>query len=387
MPRTSTAPVPVITVTDLYHPPEDPGDNFDLVMPYGLDRVDLRAIILDASTEKRESVREGVPGYPGPRDPGIIPIAQLNAIFGRRVPWGISPIARMRSLDDPMLDLPRFQQEGPELLMDTLRASSEPVHIMSFGSARPIAVAFNRDPDLLREKVARIHLSAGSTTLDYLEWNIYLDPLAARRVVGSGLPLSLYPCADAIDCFSLDPRNTVWWLEDLAWIETLHPAIRRYLHYGLGGSTRIDFLRALDEDAPADVVARVSARRHAVWETAAWLEVSGSDLVRHPEGDHEIVARDEVLPGDTVLTGAQDACEATPHPSGLYTFRPLPDGTPSTTTIFRRGDPLEYERAMQEALPRLYRSFEPPGWAGSLTGPLRDSPPAHYAGPLPAETR
>lgn len=374
-------PTPVVVVTDLYLPPEDPGDNFDLLFPFASERVDLRAVILDVSIEKRESVREGVIGYPGPRDPGVIPLAQLNALFGTRVPWGISPFARMRSLDDEMRDVPAFQQQGPELLLETLRASSEPVHIMSFGSARPIAVAFNRDPELMREKVAAVHLSAGSTTLDYLEWNIYLDPIAARRVVDSGLPLALYPCASDVDCYTLDAHNTVWWLEDLAWIEQMHPALRRYLLYGLGGETRIDFLRALDEDPSPAVARRVYERRHAVWETAAWMIVSGSALVRRADGTHRIIDAAEVAADDEVITNELVPARARTHETGLYTFETdvvADDGV----RIFRRDDPEQYERALQEALPALYCGFVPPGWQGSTTGTLRDPQPHTYAGPL-----
>lgn len=372
---------PVIVVTDLYLPPEDPGDNFDLVFPFASERVDLRAVILDVSIEKRESVREGVIGYPGPRDPGIIPVAQLNAVFGTRVPSGISPFARMRSLDDRMRDVPAFQQQGPELILETLRAADEPVHIMSFGSARPIAVAFNRDPDLMHEKVARVHLSAGSTTLDYLEWNIYLDPIAARRVVDSGLPLALYPCASAIDCYTPDQHNTVWWLEDLAWIRGMHPALRRYLLYGLGGEPRVDFLRALDEDPTAEVADRVYERRHAVWETAAWMIASGSALVRRADGSHRIIGREEVRHDDTLIRNDLVPARARTYPSGLYTFdtEDVPD---ERVQVFRRDDPAEYERALQEALPELYCGFMPPAWQGSTTGSQRDPAPRTYAGPL-----
>lgn len=374
-------PTPVIVVTDLYLPPEDPGDNFDLVFPFASERIDLRAVILDVSIEKRESVREGVIGYPGPRDPGIIPVAQLNALFGTRVPHGISPFARMRSLDDEMRDVPAFQQQGPELLLGTLRASSEPVHIMSFGSARPIAVAFNRDPELMREKVATVHLSAGSTTLDYLEWNVYLDPIAARRVVDSGLPLALYPCASAVDCYTLDEHNTVWWLEDLAWIAHMHPALRRYLLYGLGGESRIDFLRALDEDPAPEAAHRVYERRHAVWETAAWLIVSGSALVRRADGTHRIVARADVAAGDVEIANELVPAVARTHESGLYTFETHATGD-DRVRVFRRDDPAEYERALQEALPALYCGFTPPAWQGSTAGTLRDPEPRTYAGPL-----
>lgn len=376
-------PIPVIVVTDLYLPPEDPGDNFDLVFPFASDLVDLRAVILDVSIEKRESVREGVIGYPGPRDPGIIPVAQLNALFGTRVPHGISPFARMRSLDDEMRDVPPFQQQGPELLLETLRASNEPVHIMSFGSARPIAVAFNRDPELMREKVATVHLSAGSTTLDYLEWNVYLDPIAARRVVDSGLPLALYPCASAVDCYTPDEHNTVWWLEDLAWIAHMHPALRRYLLYGLGGESRIDFLRALDEDPAPEAAQRVYERRHAVWETAAWMIVSGSALVRRSDGTHRIVARTEFAAGDVEIANELVPARAQTHESGLYTFETDSIGD-DRVRVFRRDDPEQYERALQEALPALYCGFTPPAWQGSTAGTLRDPEPRTYAGPLNA---
>ncbi|MFJ8895553.1 hypothetical protein ACIRCZ_13270 [Leifsonia sp. NPDC102414] len=345
----------------------------------------LRGVILDASIEKREAVVGGVDGYPGPRDPGIIPVSQLNAVFGTNVPFGTAPFARMRALDDTMEDVPAFQQTGIDLLLGLLAESAEPVHLMCFGSARPLAVAFNRDPGLLREKVARVHLSAGSTSLDYLEWNVYLDPIAMCRVVESGLPLALYPCATGVDCYSYDTHNTYWRFSDLRWIEDLHPALRRYLLYGLGRSSRIDFLRALDEEPPESLKADVYGRQHAVWETAAWMLVSDSELVRHHDGTYEIVGRESVVASDAVILNRQVPCVVDSHPTGLYTFSVTDgDGDGARATVFERGDPAEYERALQEALPRLYQSFAPSAasWQGTTTGLREDGLPRTYAGPL-----
>ena len=50
------ASIPVIDSTDLYHPPQDPGDNVDLIMPFALPEIDLRAVILDATEEFRQLV-------------------------------------------------------------------------------------------------------------------------------------------------------------------------------------------------------------------------------------------------------------------------------------------------------------------------------------------
>jgi pyrimidine-specific ribonucleoside hydrolase len=374
---------PVIVVTDLYHPPEDPGDNVDIVLPFGSDRIDLRGIVLDAQLEKREDIARGVDGFPGPRDPGIIPVAQLNAIFGTQVPHGIGPFARMRSLTDRMDDIPAFQQTGVDLILRLLRESDEPVHLMSFGSARTIAVAFNREPELMRSRVARVHLSAGSSAPTYLEWNVYLDPLAVRRVVDSGLRLALYPCATGEDCYAADRHNTFWRLDDLAWVEGMHPALRRYLLYALSRSDRLDFLRVLDEEPAEAVKERVYARSHSVWETAAWLVVMGCAVVRHPAGDHEIVPAADVSDDDIVIPNRLVDCVATSREDGLYAFAPTGRETGSTTTVFEREDPAEYERALQEALPRLYRSFAPAAWQGSVAGPLRDAVPRTYAGRLP----
>ena len=101
----------------------------------------------------------------------------------------------MKSPQDKMLDIPAFQQQGVELILKVLRESKEPVSILSFGSARPIAVAYNRDPKLFHAKVKRIHLSAGASSPDYLEWNVGLDPNAIVCLLRSDLPVAIYPCA------------------------------------------------------------------------------------------------------------------------------------------------------------------------------------------------
>ena len=39
--------IPVVVITDLYHPYQDPGDNLDLINAFSLQDVDLKAVILD----------------------------------------------------------------------------------------------------------------------------------------------------------------------------------------------------------------------------------------------------------------------------------------------------------------------------------------------------
>jgi hypothetical protein len=352
---------PIIDITDLYHPPQDPGDNFDLIMPYALPEIDLRAVILDATDEFRQPIAN--PDRPehwdhaGPRDPGIIPVAQLNYIFGRDVPYGVGPFRRMRAPDDPMLDVPPFQQRGIELILETLRASKEPVEILSFGSARTLAAAYNRDPALLRARTRRVHLSAGATSPRFPEWNILLDPQAIVCLLRSDLPIAIYPCGTEDGACGRDRHNSFWELPDLRFVARMHSMLRRYLGFAIGRAVRMDFLRALEHDLPDEEMERTYSRRHNVWETAVWLQVANRRLVRRADGSHAIVPEGEVSPGDAVLPNELVPCSVEVPDDGFYRLGPGDGG--ANRQLYDRGDPFENERALQEALPALYCSFAP----------------------------
>lgn len=364
--------VPVIDVTDLYHPHQDVGDNFDILAACALPELDLRAVILDCTEPFRQPVaKDPGPGlFPdarGPREPGFIPVLQLNSIFGRNVPCATIPFARMKSIDDKMLDAPPFQQQGIDLILKTLGKSASPVHIVSFGSARAIAVAYNRDPELFRKKLARLHLCAGGSSPlapGYIEWNVALDPLAIVCLLRTTLPIALYPDAanNARDKgynvfspgFSYDEHNTYWKLPDLRFILQMDPPLRRYLEYAFSRSSRVDFLRATEADGPP-LDEKLLAKEHYVWETAVWICLSGRKLVKRADGTCRIVPAAEVQPTDRVLPNELRPCSVTVRDDGIYEYRET--SGPSSFSVYYRGDPRENEAALREALPALYLSF------------------------------
>ena len=81
-----------------------------------------------------------------------------------------------------------------QLIADTLRASAEPVTLIPTGPLTNIATFLRRHPSL-KEKIARISLMGGSiglgNTTPAAEFNIYVDPEAAREVFESGLPITM----------------------------------------------------------------------------------------------------------------------------------------------------------------------------------------------------
>jgi len=337
---------PVIDCTDLYHPPQDPGDNVDLVAAYALPEVDLRAVILDVTEPYRHDL---------PRDPGFIPVTQLNFIFGRNVPCAVTPFAAMRDPEDRMLDAPAFQQAGIELLLETLRRSREPVDITSFGSARAVAVAYNREPRLLREKVRLVHLCAGSSEPGFVEWNVALDPHAFVRVLRSGLPVAIYPCATKDGPFAYGPHNCFYLLPDLQFIREMAPRLRQYLVYAFTNAARPDFLCYLDEQAPEEVLAQVCGRAHNVWETSVWAQVSDRRTVQHRDGAFRVVPAAEVGEGDRALPNELRPCRVAVDDDATMHWEPA--ATETGFRIYDRGDPHENERALRQALPALYLSF------------------------------
>ena len=351
--------VPVIDITDLYHPHQDVGDNFDLIAAYALPEIDLRAVILDVTGRFRRKVALDAEGKvaddTGPRDPGIIPVTQLNYLFDRNVPYGAGSFEPLPDARAKLLDAPEFEQSGVRLILDTLRASREKVHIVSFGSARPLAAAFNREPDLLRAKVARVHLSAGATSPDFLEWNVILDPKAIACLLRSGLPVAIYPCATKDGPFAMDSHNSFWKLPDLGFLPEMEKPLGRYLAYAFERSARPDFLQALEEGDPSAALARFAKRPHNVWETAVWIEVSGRRLVRRADGSRGIVPASEVRAGDKVLPNELQPCRVEVRDNGAFAWKPAPRG--GNHWMYYRGDPAENAAALTEALPALYRSF------------------------------
>ena len=118
---------------------------------------------------------------------------------------------------------------------------------------------------------------------------------------------------------------------------------------------RTDFLRALEQDPPDELVEQVCKRPHNVWETAVWAAISGRLLVRRSDGTHRLLPPAEVAPSDPRIPGRLEPCELTVRDDGQFQFT-LTDH-PTRTRIYARSDPVLQERAFREALPALYRSF------------------------------
>ncbi|WP_221029755.1 hypothetical protein [Actomonas aquatica] len=269
-------------MTDLYHPAQDPDDQFDLATVLALPELDLRAVILD-TTEK--FLRAAPEGWDVARDPGFVTVAQAGWLLGRAIPAAMGPTAALRDPADDARDRPQREHAGVELLLRALVEAPAPVVISVVGSARVVTAAFNRDPDLLRRQVRAVVINAGTTVHRDLEWNVQLDPAAFVGLWRSGLPVHWYPCATERGAFDRRPeRGTHWRATHAVLLEGIAAPWRGWFAYGLTGSARGDVIGALASLGRGAVWENIQPASRSMWSTASLVMAAGRGLAKTPEG-------------------------------------------------------------------------------------------------------
>jgi len=343
--------VPLIHITDLYHPPQDPDDHVDLATVFGLPELDLKAIILD---QTRRALRGELNNDGHTLDPGFIPVAQLNHLTGRAVPVAAGPMDALSDPADTATDRPLNEQGGIELLLRTLRESKEKVCISVVSSLRILAAAFNRDPELLRQKVDRVLLNAGSSG-DYLEWNVELDAAAYACLLRSGLPIDWYPCANETGPFETDPRNIYWKAPQAALFRDLQPQLQAWFCYAFSHSTRGDIIHALQDGADEQAWQHILSQTRNIWSTASLVIAAGRALVHTDHGWRFVPAHGSHSP-DASGPWSLEEVAVTVDDRGITHWKKSDAST--GIRLFRRQTGPAQDAAMLEALNALLRDIK-----------------------------
>lgn len=175
--------VPVVYSTDLFHPHDDPDDHFDIAALFAIQEFEIKAVILDQGKKQEKK-------------PGSIPLRQLVRLGKKEVPYAIGLSRPLKSPQDKALSEPGKYQKGVRLIIKALKESDKPVWIITVGSLRDVAAAFNREPALFKKKVDHLLVFAGDAQNTFTEYNVSLDVMAYVRIMTSGLPLYWVPCFD-----------------------------------------------------------------------------------------------------------------------------------------------------------------------------------------------
>jgi len=89
----------------------------------------------------------------------------------------------------PEKDLPPLHPtHGVNFLIETLLNAQEEIVLLTIGAMTNVATALIMEPGIIR-KISRIYAMAGCYFSPQVEWNICCDPIAARIVFDSGIPI------------------------------------------------------------------------------------------------------------------------------------------------------------------------------------------------------
>jgi hypothetical protein len=271
--------VGVIYSTDLFHPPDDPDDHYDLATLFALPEIDIKAIVLDQGLQQR-------------KEPGDIPLRQIAVLTGRSAPHAAGLQCPLRYPEDQARD--QFTPGAVDLILRTLGQTAEPLYIITTGSLRDVAAAYNRQPELFRRRVARIYVNAGNSAGGDLHWNPRLDPQAYIRMMMAGLPIYWAPCFGGKETLAEMAKNGLpiqqhqgyWRFRQGDLFDALPDPLVRFFLYGL--ARRIpsidDPVAALGPGGLDAERSKFAGQYRNMWSTATILHASGRKLYRK-QGD------------------------------------------------------------------------------------------------------
>jgi inosine-uridine nucleoside N-ribohydrolase len=186
------SPKPVILDVD---PGQD--DAVALMMACGSPELDLMAVTAVAGNVSLEKTTRNALRVLSLIGHTHVPVAAGAAAPLRRPLRTAEDIHGESGLDGPEIPEASFEPDersAVDLIADTLRGSPEPVTLVPVGPLTNIAAFLREHPDL-KEKIAHVSLMGGSiglgNTTPAAEFNIFVDPEAAREVFDSGLPVTM----------------------------------------------------------------------------------------------------------------------------------------------------------------------------------------------------
>ena len=279
--RPAGGATPLIHLTDLYHPPCDPDDHWDLATVYALarsGRVRLLGVALDYSLPADPEADPAT----APGDPGVVAVAQMNHIAGLSAPAVVGASVPYADVVSGKVPFAGADAAGAEFVIEKLRESPEPAVISVVGSCRTAALALWKDPEAFRTKCRAIYLNAGTARSDPArpEWNVGLDPEAYRALLEAPCPIYWLPCFEEPGRFETSRFGSYWRFEQGAILPELSKPVQNWLLYGLTRSAEPRWLEALGAEVDAEALAAQGAQMRNMWCTAGFLHMAGLGVSR-----------------------------------------------------------------------------------------------------------
>jgi hypothetical protein len=286
-------------------------------------------------------------------------VKQLLALTARQVPYAVGLGTALRYPEDKALNQFSFYHAGVNLILKTLRETTQQVHIITVGSVRDVAAAFNREPQLFREKVTRIYVNAGNSAGGDLYWNPSLDPQAYIRLMRSDLPIYWCPCFGGMETLEdlakgklpVQQYQTFWQFRQAEVFGGLPTPLQDFFLYALGRKivSQIDPIAYLSRAPETALRAEQWKQNRNMWSTASIIHAAGRLLYR--AGDSWTALR-EPKPGYTLSVTFDFVPAEVSIDADLRVSKKLTDVS-GNFKLFHLLDIANYEKAMLTSLRSL----------------------------------
>ncbi len=332
--ESATNSVPVIYTTDLFHPHGDMDDQVDLAVIYALSELDVRLIVLDNHEAQAER-------------PGNIPVRQLNHIAKRTLQPVTGLAHKLKSLEDTALDQDEAGQEGVKAILDVLKKSQKKVTIVTVGSLRDVAAAYNRSPELFQDKISKIMIFAGEASRQgFSETNVKLDRYGFARMMMSGLPIYWLPCFDG-GRWSNEGNSTYWLTRYKDILGQASDPLLNYMIYSAKRSGE-DPIASLDGEVDRQFLGRFQNLKRNLWGAAAFLAINDQVIVQ--EGRSFSIMPVQTAPEEQALFSFEPV-HVLVSEEGVVSYAGSGEG--AVVHRFRVNRPKEYAEGMTRITARL----------------------------------
>lgn len=335
----------VLHQTDLFLPPADPDDHYDLATQFALaaaGRIRLAGVLFDAPPVQRPEL-----------EPAIGSLGQLSAASGIATPFMIGRPSPLGEAGDGL-------GPGASFVLAALEASAETIDVHVVGSCRDIAEAARYAPELFQAKCRRLYLNAGSSSATpdaagRREYNIEMDVEAFRSVFETPCDIYWMPCFTRTGERVVSEFSTHWSFDQRAFLERLSGPLRTYFDYALDFDPSRPWYASIRSGAHGPVPDALAERR-SMWCTAGFLHSAGLNV----DGAGHL--RADRVPGVYEFVDADWGVTEAGHVSWKRSA--------STTgrKIFRVRDARRYEAAMTAALAALMQDLTAAMGAEGVSG-------------------
>ena len=349
-PIQAAAPIPVVLITDLWHPHIDLDDHFDAATMYCLPGIDLKAVIIDQT--KGTAAGQG------------LPIKQLNLLSGRSVPIVMGALRRPMNKPSDTLDDDDCL-DGVRFILKALQDSSTPLVLVTVGSCRDLAAAFNRDPALFREKAGKIYVFAGNGEEGEGEYNVGLDAVAYGTLMGSGLPIYWVPCYDGNPNNPDNPqgKHCSYWQAKVSDVLTdSSEGLWKYFNYmwqRYNPATKDPLLYLSLSKDPNDRNAALSNHLRQLWCTAVFADITARRFVYDKAKDKYLsIGSTEEIPAGCVVKPAYEWIDTEIEASREGGIRYRHSATSKHVKQFNKTDMASYPKVMTEVTADLLKASQ-----------------------------